>query len=63
MFRRLPLLVLVIALVAFVGVPALTQDDLVVGVVLVGPNDDRGWSTSHHEAGEYVAAQNGRDST
>ena len=26
------------------------------GVVLVGPNDDRGWSTSHHEAGEYVVA-------
>ena len=59
MFRRLPLLVLVLALVAFVAVPAMAQDDLVVGVVLVGPNDDRGWSTSHHEAGEYVAAHTG----
>ena len=59
MFRRLPLLILVITLVAFVAIPAMTQDDLVVGVVLVGPNDDRGWSTSHHEAGEYVEAQTG----
>ena len=38
MFRRLPLLILVVALLAFVALPALTQDDLVVGVVLVGPN-------------------------
>ena len=56
MFRRLPLLFMVLALVVFAVIPALAQDDFVFGVVLVGPNDDRGWSTSHHEAGEYVVA-------
>ncbi len=56
MFRRVTLLLLVLALVALAGIPAMTQDDFVFGVVLVGPNDDRGWSTSHHEAGEYVVA-------
>ena len=59
MFSRLPWLVLAITLVALLAMPALAQDDLVVGVVLVGPNDDRGWSTSHHEAGEYVGAMTG----
>ena len=56
MFRRLSLLCLVLVLLVSAAVPALAQDDLVFGVVLVGPNDDRGWSTSHHEAGEYVVA-------
>ena len=56
MFRRLSLLFMVFALIAFAAVPALAQDEVVFGVVLVGPNDDRGWSTSHHEAGEYVVA-------
>ena len=56
MFRRVTLMLLVVALVALAGAPAMTQDDFVFGVVLVGPNDDRGWSTSHHEAGEYVVA-------
>ena len=56
MFRRLPLLFMVLVLVVFAVIPALAQDDFVFGVVLVGPNDDRGWSTSHHEAGEYVVA-------
>ncbi len=56
MFRRLPVLMLVLALVALLAAPAMTQDEIVFGVILVGPNDDRGWSTSHHEAGEYVVA-------
>ncbi len=56
MFRRVSLLFMVLALVVLAGYPALAQDDFVFGVVLVGPNDDRGWSTSHHEAGEYVVA-------
>lgn len=54
MFRKLPLLLLVFALVGALIAPAAAQDDLVYGVVLVGPNDDRGWSTSHYEAGLYV---------
>ena len=56
MFRRVTLMLLVVALVALAGAPAMTQDDFVFGVVLRRPNDDRGWSTSHHEAGEYVVA-------
>ena len=56
MSRKLLPLFLAFALIALAIVPALAQEDIVFGVVLVGPNDDRGWSTSHHEAGEYVAA-------
>jgi len=56
MFRRMSILFVVLALIVFAGLPALAQDEFVFGVVLVGPNDDRGWSTSHHEAGEYVVA-------
>ena len=54
MSRKLPLLLLVFALVGILLVPAIAQDEVVFGVVLVGPNDDRGWSTSHFEAGLYV---------
>ncbi len=56
MFRKLLLFFWVLAWVALAIVPAAAQEDIVFGVVLVGPNDDRGWSTSHHEAGEYVVA-------
>lgn len=54
MFRRLALMLLAIALVGVLIAPAAAQDGVVFGVVLVGPNDDRGWSTSHYEAGLYV---------
>jgi simple sugar transport system substrate-binding protein len=36
------------------GLPVLAQDEVVFGVVLVGPKEDRGWSQSHYEAGLYV---------
>ncbi|MFV2062052.1 MAG: BMP family protein [Chloroflexota bacterium] len=38
------------------------QDDaepLTFGMILVGPQDDRGWSQAHREAGEYVEEQLG----
>ena len=54
MFRKLTLLFLALVLVVVLIAPAAAQDDVVFGVVLVGPNDDRGWSTSHYEAGLYV---------
>ena len=54
MFRRVSLLFMVLVLIIFAVLPAMAQDDVVFGVVLVGPNDDRGWSTSHYEAGLYV---------
>ena len=56
MFRRVTLLFIVLALVLIAVFPAAAQDEVVFGVVLVGPNDDRGWSTSHSEAGDYVEA-------
>ncbi len=56
MSRRLFFLLMVVVLVALAVLPALAQDEVVFGVVLVGPNDDRGWSTSHYEAGRYVEA-------
>ena len=54
MFRKVSLLFMVLVLIIFAVLPAMAQDDVVFGVVLVGPNDDRGWSTSHYEAGLYV---------
>lgn len=56
MTRKLPLLILALALFVVTLAPAAAQDEVVFGVVLVGPNDDRGWSTSHYEAGLYVEA-------
>ena len=47
--------VLVVLLMLMAVVPLAAQDDeIVFGVVLVGPRNDRGWSQSHTEGGEYV---------
>lgn len=54
MTRKLPLVLMALVLMVLSLVPTMAQDDVVFGVVLVGPNDDRGWSTSHYEAGLYV---------
>ncbi|MEM6527456.1 MAG: BMP family ABC transporter substrate-binding protein, partial [Chloroflexota bacterium] len=34
---------------------------LVVGMILVGPQNDRGWSQAHFEGGEYMAEQLGAE--
>lgn len=34
-------------------------EPLTFGMILVGPQDDRGWSQAHREAGEYLEAQLG----
>jgi simple sugar transport system substrate-binding protein len=48
-------IVLLCALVLFVSSVALAQDEeLVFGMVLVGPQDDNGWSQAHYEGGQYV---------
>ncbi len=47
-------MLMLIALIMMALVPVTAQDDVVFGVVLVGPRDDGGWSQSHFEAGEYV---------
>lgn len=56
MTRKLPFIILALALVILAVAPVAAQDEVVFGVVLVGPEDDRGWSTSHYEAGLYVEA-------
>ena len=47
---------LLLALVVLAAAPAtMAQDDeFVFGVILVGPENDRGWSQAHFEAAEYV---------
>lgn len=34
-------------------------EPITFGMILVGPQDDRGWSQAHREAGEYVEEQTG----
>lgn len=53
--RHLTLFLLVSVLALLAVVPAAAQDDeLVFGMVLVGPQEDRGWSQAHYEGGLYV---------
>ncbi len=58
MFRKTAALVIVMALVlggvATIAPRAAAQDEFVFGLILVGPQDDRGWSQAHYEAGLYV---------
>lgn len=39
-----------------VPAPADDDDELVFGMILVGPRDDHGWSEAHYRAGQYVEA-------
>src|SRR5574338_411568 len=43
-----------LALVILAAAPTLAQDEFVFGLVLVGPENDHGWSQAHYEAGHYV---------
>lgn len=54
-------MLLVVCLLVLSAYPAIAQDDLVFGLVLVGPQNDRGWSQAHFEGGEYAAEQIGAD--
>lgn len=40
---------------------AAEAEPLVFGMILVGPQDDRGWSQAHREAGEYLEANLGAE--
>lgn len=46
--------ILVAALGVMAVAPAAAQDEFVFGMVLVGPQNDRGWSQAHFEGGQYV---------
>lgn len=52
--RNFVVLLLVLALALLALAPAAAQDEFVFGMVLVGPDDDRGWSQAHYEGGQYV---------
>lgn len=39
--------------------PPTAPDDFRIGMILVGPQNDRGWSQAHYEAGQYVVEQLG----
>ena len=54
MLRKILLSLTLLALCGILVVPAVAQDEFVFGVVLVGPEDDHGWSQAHYEAGLYV---------
>jgi simple sugar transport system substrate-binding protein len=54
MRHKVGVLVLVCALLGVFALPALAQDEFVFGIVLVGPENDRGWSQAHYEGGLYV---------
>lgn len=42
------------ALLALAGICRAAEAPLVMGMLLVGPANDKGWSQAHHEAGKYV---------
>ena len=63
MNKKLFLVCLIAALIALTVAPTLAQDatataeaqsPFVFGLVLVGPQNDHGWSQAHYEAGQYV---------
>ncbi len=54
MLKRLSVLAVLVALVASGIAPVIAQDEVIFGMVLVGPKDDRGWSQAHYMAGQYV---------
>lgn len=49
-------LLLSVLLMVMAIAPIAAQDEIVFGVVLVGPQNDRGWSQAHYEGGQYVEA-------
>jgi simple sugar transport system substrate-binding protein len=54
MSRKWMVLGMVALLIGVFALPTAAQDEIVFGVVLVGPQNDRGWSQAHYEGGVYV---------
>lgn len=63
--RRWPVLItLAVALTLIAGAcggddDVTAPEDFKIGMLLVGPQNDRGWSQAHYEAGQYVLEQLG----
>jgi simple sugar transport system substrate-binding protein len=55
MKRAVFVLLALLALVMMVVAPVAAQDTFNVGMILVGPRNDGGWSQAHYEGGLYVA--------
>lgn len=54
-FRRVVSLLLVLSiLLVSIGMISAQEDEFIFGMVLVGPQDDRGWSQAHYEGGLYI---------
>ncbi|MBZ0295628.1 MAG: BMP family ABC transporter substrate-binding protein [Anaerolineae bacterium] len=54
MSRKLTMVLLFLIMVSMLAPVTAQDDEFVFGVVLVGPQNDRGWSQSHTEGGRYV---------
>ncbi|MDL1899351.1 BMP family ABC transporter substrate-binding protein [Anaerolineae bacterium CFX9] len=52
--KKSVLLLVVMSVLALLAAPVVAQDEFVFGLVLVGPQNDRGWSQAHYEGGLYV---------
>ena len=59
MVRKTSIVALLLAALGLMTLaPVAAQDDpFVFGMILVGPQNDQGWSQAHYEAGEYVVEQ------
>ncbi|MCB9450073.1 MAG: BMP family ABC transporter substrate-binding protein [Anaerolineaceae bacterium] len=57
MIKKFTLALALLLLLLGAIIPAVAQDEFVFGLVLVGPENDHGWSQAHFEAGRYVEAQ------
>jgi simple sugar transport system substrate-binding protein len=57
MLRRSVLFCFLVAVMVITSaLPIAAQDEFVFGVVLVGPQDDHGWSQAHYESAQYAEA-------
>jgi simple sugar transport system substrate-binding protein len=52
--KKILLGVMLVTLGLIAVVPVVAQDEFVFGMVLVGPQNDHGWSQAHYEGGQYV---------
>lgn len=43
------------------GTTGAAAEPVTIGMILVGPQDDHGWSQAHYEAGEYVVEKTGAE--
>ena len=55
--RALAVLLALAMLASACGGDTAADEDFQIGMILVGPENDRGWSQAHFEAGEYVMEQ------